>query len=112
MYQGRDAAISNKIGRILLGVMPPSARSITAEAKVGDDWSEVGFEFENLDGSSGTFSFDDHPEDAAGDIGDELVDLRKIMAEGGAEAWNRAYFTVDRDEKFEVKFSYEPEPAP
>jgi hypothetical protein len=112
MYGGHDAEIYERIGCALLSILPVDAERIRAKGKVGEDWAEVGFEFEDKSGKLGTFSFKNHPARAAGDISEALIDLRKLMSGGGAEAWNQCEFTVARDGKFGIKFGYEAQAKP
>jgi len=107
VYGGRDAAVNDRIGRILLDVLPAGAERITARAIVGADWAEVAFEYADEAGSVGSFDFDNTPSRAAGDISEALMDLRKLMAQPDAEPWNRGAFTAHGDGRFRVEFSYE-----
>ena len=107
MYGGQDVEINNRIGRILLNILPAGAESITANATVGEDWAEVAFEYADDAGNVGSFDFDNTPSRAAGDISEALIELRKLMAQPDAEPWNRAAFTAHRDGQFRVEFSYE-----
>lgn len=106
MYGGRDVEINNRIGHALLSILPAQAENISAKGKVADDWAEVGFEFEDGNGKVGTFSFKDHPARVAGDISEALVELRRLMIEGGAAPWSRCVFTVTRGGKFSTHFDY------
>jgi len=110
MYGGNDVGINNRIGRVLLDIMPAMAVSITAKAEVLDDWAKVRFEFKDDAGTVGKFSFKDHPGRAAGDIGEALVELRGLMARGGDKPWSRVEFTAHRDSRFNVEFAYDEDP--
>lgn len=107
MYGGRDVEINNRIGRILLNIIPPGAERITASAVVGDDWAEVSFEFADDAGVVGSFDFDTMPSQAAGQVSDALIDLRQLMAGSDADRWNRVSFTAHRNGAFRADFSYE-----
>ena len=109
MYDGKDAELINRIGTELLGVLPAGARSITASGRAGDDWARVSFQYVDDGGAVRQFSFEDNPDDAADEIGEALMELHQMMADGASEDWNRAVVTVNRAEQFEVKFSYDPE---
>lgn len=101
-----DAQLYESIGRKLHAIMPPDAEKIWARASVGDDWSEVGFEFVDGAGERRWFGMDQHPARAAGDIGEELVALRKLMSGDGRGDWNRCEFAIDRAGTFSVDFAY------
>ncbi len=108
MYDGQDTEINNRIGNILLEIMPNEAESITATATVAEDWAEVGIKFTDSQGQESTFDFDNVPDIAIADISEELVKLRAVMGKVDAEPWNGATFRVGRDGSFRVEFSYEP----
>jgi len=107
MYSGHNVEINNRIGRILLDVLPAGADSITANATVGEDWAEVGLEYADDAGNLGSFDFDSTPSRAAGNISEALMELRKLIATPDAEPWNHAAFTAHRDGQFRAEFSYE-----
>jgi len=77
VYEGRDAAINDRIGRILLDILPAGAEKITAKAIVAEDWAEVAFEYADEAGNVGSFDFANTPSRAAGDISEALMGLRK-----------------------------------
>lgn len=108
VYGGQDTEINNRIGNILLEIMPDGTEDITATATVGEDWAEVGIKFTDPQGQESTFDFDDVPDIAIADISEELVKLREVMGKVDAEPWNGATFKVTRDGGFRVEFSYEP----
>lgn len=108
MIPGQDTDLYQRIGEILASVMPPRAQRISALATVGDDWSEVSFEFAGDDGKPAHFGFDAHPARAAGDIGEALIELRRRMAADGSDPWSHCRFDMNRDGKFDLDFDYAP----
>lgn len=108
MYGGQDTEVHQNIARLLQPLLPAGARQITANAKVGDDWSEVGFEFVDGSGRPGGFSFDQHPARVAGDIGEQLIGLRRLMAATGGDPWSGCRFTLQGNGHLTADFSYDP----
>lgn len=107
MIDNRNVEITDRICAALLSILPPQAAKIHAMGKAADDWVEVGFEFEDDRGERGAFSFRDHPARVAGDIGQDLAKLRRLMMEKGARPWSRCKFTVSRAGRFNARFDYE-----
>jgi hypothetical protein len=107
MLDGKDAEITNRIGNILLDILPADFDKIVARSEVGDDWAETKLRFEDASGNVGHFSLRDAPRTAIGDINEGIMELREAFSTGGGEAWNRATFTARRDGKFDVEFAYE-----
>lgn len=107
MHEAREVELINAIGKQLRTIIPPSARTITANGEAGSDWADVGFEFQGETGDVGHFAFEDNPGEASDEISEALMELHEVMASNGKDDWNRFQFTVDRDGKFEVSFSYE-----
>ncbi|GHE25749.1 immunity protein YezG family protein [Vulcaniibacterium thermophilum] len=96
-----------RIGAILGTLLPAEADWITAEATVGDDWSEVRFTYGGADGTPRYFSMAEHPATAAGDIGDVLIDMRERLRQDGGEVWNGCRFTLQRDGRFSLDFAFD-----
>jgi hypothetical protein len=107
MIGERDAEIANRIGSVLLDIIPDDADKITASSQVAEDWAETKIRFEDSSGNVGHFSLKNAPKKAIGDINEAVMELREAMAEGGGAAWNRSVFTAHRDGQFNVEFSYE-----
>jgi len=107
MIGERHAEITNRIGNMLLDILPEHAEQISIRSTVGDDWSKSEVDFKDEAGTEGEFEFEDAPKRAIGDLHRALMDLRQEYTEGGGEAWNRVVFTAHRDGKFDVEFSYE-----
>lgn len=107
MQLGQDEQAYQTIASILKDVMPADAAWITAEATVGDDWSEVRFTYGGADGTPRYFSMAEHPATAAGDIGDVLIDMRERLRQDGGEVWNGCRFTLQRDGRFSLDFAFD-----
>jgi len=111
MFGGQDQEIYQAIGALLLPILPAGARAITTRAKVGDDWSEVAFAYDDAAGATRHFSFAQHPARTAGDIGELLIRLRKLMRQGGGDAWDECSLTLNREGRISTQFAYAPSPA-
>lgn len=107
MQLGQDEQHYRTIATILKDVMPPDAAWIAADATVGDDWSEVRFAYGGADGNPRHFSIDEHPATAAGDIGDVLLDMRERLQQDGGDVWSGCRFTLQRDGRFSLDFSFD-----
>ena len=107
MIGERDAEIANRIGNVLLEILPDGSAKIIASSWVGDDWAKTKIRFEDAAGNVGHFALKDAPKRAIGDINEAVMELREAMAEGDGSAWNRSPFTAHRDGQFNVEFSYE-----
>ena len=107
MIGGRDAEIANRIGNILLDILPVGADKITAKSEVAEDWAETVVRYEDAAGNVGRFSLKTAPKQAIGNINEAVMELREAIAQGGGAAWNRSTFTANRNGEFNVEFSYE-----
>jgi len=107
MVGGRDAEIANRIGNVLLDILPDGSVKITASSWVGADWAKTKIRFEGATGKVGHFALKDAPKQAIGDINEAVMELQEAMAEGGGAAWNHSTFTAHHDGEFNVEFSYE-----
>lgn len=74
------------------------------EAEVLDDWSEA--QYFILEPNVHTSFL---PTSAVGvRISDALIEMRKLMSAEGKTPWNKIRFTLQRDGKFHVDYSYDP----
>lgn len=112
MFGGKDQEIYRAVAQLLTPILPDGAKRIVADAKIGDDWSEVSFEFVDATGKRCWFSFDQHPARTAGDIGEQLMQLRKLMAAQGTQPLDRCRFTLESSGRFAMDFVYDDSPSP
>lgn len=107
MFGGKDQQTYQAVAQLLQPILPAGAQKIVADAKFGDDWSEVRFEYLDASGKRCWFSFDKHPARTAGDIGERLIELRHWMAAQGMQPPDHCRFTLDSGGRFAMDSAYE-----
>lgn len=95
----------NAIAQSVARAAPQGWKKLWITARVGDDFAETQYDFEDDSGDVRWFGVDESK--AAYEIGDALISIRQKMRQGDKEPWSRAIFTLMPDGKFNLEVSYD-----